>query len=272
MVAADNRTRVATVMHVRCPDQLPEETYRQVLEQLAELSPLVQALPPSAALVELKGALRFHGADPRYLAEILRVRTLSRLGVDVRVGIGPTITVAATASGQIDASGGVLAIDPDQVADWLGPLPVEALHSIGPKRAAVLREYGVHCVGLLAAVPPATVQRLLGGKVGRVAADRARGIDPRPVTPRALPASTGVRHTFADHTLGGAAVRSALLELAVQLGQVLRRRGQVACGLTLALPFAGGACAACRKPPRTRTTCARWPTGSSTPRACSVAA
>ncbi|WP_331276107.1 hypothetical protein [Streptomyces sp. Qhu-G9] len=123
--------------------------------------------------MELKGALRYYGTDARRLGEVLRVRTLSRLGTDVRVGIGPTITVAATASGQITAPGGVLAVDPDQVADWLGPLPVEALHGIGPKQAAALREYGVHCVGLLAAIPPATVQRLLGGKAGRVAADRA---------------------------------------------------------------------------------------------------
>ncbi|MGI3226740.1 DNA polymerase Y family protein [Streptomyces sp. GTA36] len=232
--------RVSSVLHVRCPDRLPEETYRQVLELLAEFSPVVQALPPSAALVELKGALRYHGTSPRRLGEVLRVRTLSRLGVDVRVGVGPTIAVAATASGQVDAPGGVLAIDPDQVADWLGPLPVEALHGIGPKQAAALREYGVHCVGLLAAVPPATVQRLLGGRAGRVAADRARGVDPRPVAPRALPATLTVRHTFAQHTLDGAAVRAALLDLVVQLAHQLRHRGQVARGLTLTLRFAGG--------------------------------
>jgi hypothetical protein len=77
-------------MHVRCPDRLPEDVYRQVLEQLAELSPVVQALPPTAALVELKGALRYHGVDGRRLGEVLRVRTISRLGVDVRVGIGPS--------------------------------------------------------------------------------------------------------------------------------------------------------------------------------------
>ncbi|MES4886171.1 hypothetical protein ABVB69_37635 [Streptomyces sp. NPDC000349] len=239
-MATEDHSGAASVMHVRCPDRLPEETFRQVLEQCAELSPLVQALPPTAALVELRGALRYHGADARRLAEVLRVRTLSRLGVDVRVGIGPTITVAATASGQIDAPGGVLAVDPGQVAGWLGPLPVKALHGIGPKQAAVLREYGVHYVGLLAAVPPATVQRLLGGKAGRIAADRARGFDPRPVAPRALPASASVRHTFDEHTLDGATVRAALLVLVVQLGQVLRGRGQVARGPTLALRFAGG--------------------------------
>jgi DNA polymerase-4 len=219
---------------------LPEESYRQVLEQLAELSPVVQALPPSAALVELKGALRYHGTDTRHLGEVLRVRTISRLGVDVRVGIGPSITVAATASAQITGPGGVLAIQPDQTVTWLAGLPVEALHGIGPRQAQVLREYGVHSVGLLAALPPDTVQRLLGGRAGRMAVDRARGIDPRPVVPRTLPASATVRSTFPRHILDGAEVRTALLDAVVRLALLLRRRHQAARGLTLTLTFAGG--------------------------------
>ncbi|MGW2826408.1 DNA polymerase Y family protein [Streptomyces sp. NPDC001443] len=232
---------MSTVMHVRCPDRLPEETYRQVLEQLAQLSPVVQALPPSAALVELKGAVRYHGAGVRRLGEILRVRALSRFGVDVRVGIGPSITVAATASAQIPEPGGVLAIAPDQVAAWLDPLPVEALHGIGPRQTAALRDYGIDRVGLLAAAAPATIQRLLGGRAGRLATDRARGIDPRPVAPRALPASISVSCSFPRHVLDGSEVRSALLSLVVELGQLLRRRGQAARALTLTLKFAGGA-------------------------------
>ncbi|MFD8522239.1 hypothetical protein ACFV2D_19800 [Streptomyces capillispiralis] len=231
---------VPTVMHVRCPDRLPEEIYRQVLDQLADLSPVVQALPPSAALVELKGALRYHGPDTRRLGETLRVRTISRLGVDVRVGIGPTVTVAATASAQVPEPGGVLVVTPAQAADWLAALPVQALHGIGPRQAEALHDYGIHTVGLLAAVPPATVQRLLGGTAGRVAGERARGIDPRPVVPRSLPPSAAVRRTFDQHALDGATVRAALLDLVVQLGRLLRRRGQAARALTLTLRFAGG--------------------------------
>ncbi|MDQ0595836.1 DNA polymerase-4 [Streptomyces canus] len=231
---------VSTVMHVRwCPDGLGEAAYRQILELMSELSPVVQALPPTAALVELKGVLRYHGRNARHLGEILRVRTLSRLGVDVRVGIGPTITVAATASAQIPAPGGVLAVAPEQVADWLGPLPVDALHGIGPRQAQILRDYGIHCVGLLAAVPPATVHRLLGGRAGRIAADRARGIDPRPVVARALPATAAVRCAFERHVLDGADVRAGLLGLVVRLGLLLRGRGQAARALTLTLTFAG---------------------------------
>lgn len=230
----------STVMHVRCPDRLKQETYRQVLEQLADLSPVVQALPPTAALVELKGALRYHGTDACHLGEVLRVRTICRLGVDVRVGVGPSITVAATASAQIAPPGGVLAIDPGQATAWLATLPVEALHGIGPRQAQVLRDYGVHSIGLLAAIPPATVQRLLGGRPGRLAADRARGIDPRPVVPRTLPSHATVRSTFPRHTLDGADVRAALLDTVVRLAMMLRQRHQAACALTLTLRFASG--------------------------------
>ncbi|MER6563446.1 hypothetical protein ABT300_38130 [Streptomyces sp. NPDC001027] len=240
MTGQQQATGQSTVMHVRCPDRLPEETYRQVLEEMAGMSPVVQALPPTAALMELKGALRYHGTDARQLGEVLRVRTLSRLGVDLRIGVGPSITVAATASGQIHAPGGVLAVAPDQVTDWLGPLPVDALHGIGPRQAAALHDYGIHTIGLLAAIPTETVQRLLGRGAGRTAADRARGTDPRPVTPRTLPAAATVRRSFPRHTLDGADVRAALLDLVVQLGHLLRRRGQAARGLTLVLKFAGG--------------------------------
>jgi DNA polymerase-4 len=232
--------RVPTVMHVRCPDRVREEVYRQVLDLLADLSPVVQALPPTAALVELKGALRYHGPDTHRLGEILRVRTLSRLGVDVRVGTGPSITVAATASAQVDPPGGVLTVTPDRVTDWLAPLPVEALHGIGPRQAGALHDYGIHTVGLLAAVSPETTQRLLGGKAGRLAADRARGLDPRPVVPRTLPASATVRLRFDRHVLDGADVRAALLDLVVKLARLLRRRGQAARAVSLTLQFAGG--------------------------------
>ncbi|MDV9168636.1 hypothetical protein R6V09_00570 [Streptomyces sp. W16] len=78
------------------------------------------------------GALRYHGVPPQRLGEVLRLRAVARLGVDVRVGIGRSVTVAATASAQITGPGGVLVIEPGREAEWLGPLPVSALYGIGP--------------------------------------------------------------------------------------------------------------------------------------------
>ncbi|MDQ8707563.1 hypothetical protein RCO28_34595 [Streptomyces sp. LHD-70] len=227
-------------MHVRVPIGLPEPTYREVLEVLSEVSPVVQAVPPGAAVVELRGALRYFGVPPLRLAETIRVRSLARLSVDLRIGLAPTWAVAATASALAPEHGGIVLVEPDQVSDFLAPLPVEAVHGIGPMQARALNTYGIHTVAALAAMPLGTVQRLLGGRAGRVAAERARGVDPRPVTPKALPMSAAVRHRFAQQELDGAAVRARLLDLVVELASTLRRREQIARGLTLQLDFAAG--------------------------------
>ncbi|WP_329583458.1 DNA polymerase Y family protein [Streptomyces sp. NBC_01361] len=232
---------VASVMHVRCPLGLPEPVYRQVLELLGEVSPVVQAIPPGAALVELRGATLYFGAEPARIADVVRVRALARMGVDLRIGISTSWAIAATVSAQVPEPGGVLCVEAGQLAGFLGPLPVEDLYGIGEAAAKALRSYGVHTVGALAAIPPATVQRILGGRAGRLAVDRARGIDPRPVTPRSLPPAIVVRHRFTGHELEGFAVRARLLELVVRLCAVLRGREQVARAVTLHLTFAGGA-------------------------------
>ncbi|GGV87327.1 hypothetical protein [Streptomyces massasporeus] len=58
-------------------------------------------------------------------------------------------------------------------------------HGIGPRQAAALCDYGVHSVGLFAAISPATVQRLLGGRPGRSPRPRRRPAPGRP--PRCPP-------------------------------------------------------------------------------------
>ncbi|MEU6355959.1 hypothetical protein ABZ896_42725 [Streptomyces sp. NPDC047072] len=159
--------------------------------------------------------------------------------MDVRVGIASAVSTAATASGR-QGGGGVLVVAPECERQWLAQLPVEALCGVGPRQAGVLRKFGVHDVGVLAGLSVETVQRVLGAREGRTAWERARGIDPRPVTPRALAASASVRHRFRRDELDGAPVRAALLDLVVRLGTLLRGRGQAAQGVTLTLEFAGG--------------------------------
>jgi len=239
----DGARRAGTaVLHVRCPDRVEPEVYRGVLELMSGLSAMVQPLPPTAALADVAGARRYLGTDAPGIAGILRLRVAAHLGISVRIGVGPSITVASTASAQVPARGGVLAVPPGQVAAWLRTLPVDALHGIGPAQTRTLHQYGVRTVAQLAGLPLATVQRVLGGTPGRTAWERARGTDPLPVTPGVLPATASLRHAFAWDHHDGTGVRAALLGLAVRLGLLLRERGQAARALTLTLTltFAGG--------------------------------
>ncbi|MFJ1868627.1 hypothetical protein ACIOD1_28895 [Streptomyces sp. NPDC088097] len=232
----------AAILHVRCAPTLTSEGYREVLELLREFSPLVQALPPRAALVHARGARRYFGADPARIAEVVRLRAVARLGTDLRIGVASTWAVAATASAHLPGPGGILAVpaDPGSVAAFLGPLPVEALHGLGPRQAEALRGYGLHTIGALTEVAPGIPERILGKRAGRLAAERARGIDPRPVTPRDLPGSASVRTRFTRQELDGPHTRAALLGLVVRLGASLRGRRQAARALSLTLQFVGG--------------------------------
>lgn len=229
----------AHVLHVRCRPGTAEGDYRALLGLIHDISPTVQVLPPSAALVDVAGALRYWDATPYDLAQRIRVRALAHLGVDVRIGAGPNWTIAAMASkGHLPIT--VVPDTPEQVRGFLDPLPVGMLHGIGPVQAGQLTGFGLTTVGTLAAVPESTVQRILGGRAGRLLRDRARGIDPRPVTPTGLPGSTSERRTFDSDVLDPDVIRTALLETAVVLGDRLRKRGQITGTLTLEVAFTGG--------------------------------
>ncbi|MFE5713454.1 hypothetical protein ACFQ7J_21895 [Streptomyces sp. NPDC056501] len=229
----------SVIFHVRCrPDVEPEE-YQRVLDVLADISPLIQPVPPSAVLAQVGGVLRLHGVAPDELARRVRVRALLH-GVDVRIGVADTWATAATASARTGPGGVLWLPDPRAVAAFLGPLPVDALYGVGAAQAATLRRYGLHTIGALAAMPEDVVCRIVGGKNGRTLRMRARGRDPRAVVPLRQPESASIRHDFNRDMLDRVLIRAALLDLVAELARELRGRGQIARALTLSVRLADG--------------------------------
>ncbi|MFF8513388.1 hypothetical protein ACF064_35610 [Streptomyces sp. NPDC015492] len=233
-------TTTSVIWHVRCrPDTSPED-YRHVLDLLAGFTPLVQPLPPHAALAQVRGSLRLFGVDAGELAARFRVQALVQTGIDTHIGVADTWATAATASARVGRSGVLHLPDHRAVEHFLAPLPIQALHGIGPAQAAQLQRYGLHTVGALAAMDEAVVCRILGGRAGRTLRARARGIDPRAVAVQRVPESTTESFAFDRDVYDPVLVRAALLDLAVTLGERIRGRGQIAGGLTLAVRLAGG--------------------------------
>ncbi|MEU3355837.1 hypothetical protein [Streptomyces sp. NPDC037389] len=223
---------------------LGEEVYDGLLALLAEVTPTVEALPPDAALMDVRGAVRYFGHDPAELAMLLRVRVLARYGADCTVGIAgnPTLARMVARDGPPGAvrtlSGG--RGGPGAVAAFLARKPVAALPGVGPATARALCAYGLDSVGRVAGAPLPTLERILGAAAGRRVHERARGIDPTPVTPDARARSMGAEHRFATDELDPGHRRRALLALADGLGARLRGSGQVAQGLKLTVRYADG--------------------------------
>ncbi|WP_391858578.1 DNA polymerase Y family protein [Streptomyces rugosispiralis] len=226
-----------------------EDVYQGLLTLLGELTPVVEALPPDAALADVRGALRYFGRDAAGLAEIVRVRALARYGVDCTVGVAANPLLARMAAHEAQEtrgaqgapeSGAVRTVpgDPDAVAAFLARKPAIALPGVGPATARTLSTYGLDSAARIAAAPLSTLQRILGAATARRVHAWARGIDPAPVTPNAPARAMGAEHRFRRDELDPVRRRRALLTLADGLGVRLRTSGQVAAAISLTVRYA----------------------------------
>ncbi|MFF3327183.1 hypothetical protein [Streptomyces sp. NPDC002889] len=223
---------------------------------LAEgISPVVQALPPDAVLIDVRGAERYFGRDATRLASLLRVRALAHCGVDCVVGVGPGPMLARMVA-RAAGPGTTLVVTQDEAARFLADKPVAALDGVGPATARTLCAYGLDSIGRIAAAPLAVLQRIIGARAGRELWERARGIDRTAVVPNAVARSIATERAFPRDELDRTQHRRALLSLAEELGARMRGERQVCRSLTLTVRYAD-------RSTTTRTRTLREPTAHS---------
>ncbi|MCQ1579272.1 DNA polymerase Y family protein [Streptomyces parvus] len=128
--------------------------------------------------------------------------------------------------------------DPYEIAAFLRTKPASALPGIGPKTARTLARYGITSVGDIADTLLPTLQRILGTTAARLAHDRARGIDERPVVPGAAPRTMSASRRFDRDELDPDQHHRTVLGLVQDLGGRLRTSGEIAQVLTLAVTYA----------------------------------
>ncbi|MET7987874.1 hypothetical protein [Streptomyces sp. NPDC005281] len=222
--------------------QLPpmhEAALPRLLGVLEEFTPVVEALPPDAALLDLRGAERYFGRGAVEFASLIRVRTLALYGIDCVIGAGPGPMLARMALR--DAVPGMTRVvpeEPDAVTEFLSGRPVTALPGVGGATARTLCEYGLDTIGKVAAAPLSTLQRLTGVRPGRELREKASGIDRARVVPNATSRSLAAERTFQCDELDPSRHRRALLSAAEELGTRLRSLEKVCRTLTLTVRYA----------------------------------
>ncbi|MET8248835.1 hypothetical protein ABZV31_33320 [Streptomyces sp. NPDC005202] len=224
-----------TILCVRF--QLPpmyEAALPGLLGLLEEFTPVVEALPPDRALVDLRGAERYFGRSAVELASVIRVRALALHGVDCVIGAGPGPMLARMALREARPGVTCAVPDaPDAIAEFLAERPVAALPGVGAATARTLSEYGLDTLGRVATAPLSTLQRLVGAKAGRELHEKANGVDRGRVVPNAVSRSLATERRFERDELHRDRHRRALLSATEELGARLRALDKV-CG-TLAL-------------------------------------
>jgi DNA polymerase-4 len=209
------------------------EASRALFDLFEDTAPLVEGLSLEEAFLDVRGLERISGT-PREIAERLRRRARERIGLAVTVGVARTKVLAKMAS-RAAKPDGLLVIDPAREADFLRPLPVEALWGVGDSTAEKLRAHGIATIGELGQRDPAELEMFLGRHAARHLHAVAHNRDPRRVRSGRRRRSIGTQSAFA----GGGRTRSDLDALLVTLVDRVTRRARASnwAGRTVTLRF-----------------------------------
>ncbi|MFB6157566.1 MAG: DNA polymerase IV [Haloferacaceae archaeon] len=198
---------------------------KEILHDCADVVREVSIDEAYLDVTERTGWSRVDGGD-RTLAEgyarHVKERIEREVGVPASVGVAPTMSAAKVASDH-DKPDGLVVVEPGEVREFFAPLPVEAVHGVGPVTADELAELGIETAGDLAAADPATLRERFGSR-GRTMYDRARGVDDRTVTPRGRPKSLSRESAFTDPTDDPERMRETVRALAADVAERARSK------------------------------------------------
>jgi protein ImuB len=158
-----------------------ERTAEEALFEVAEsFSPRVEDAGEGVVYVDIAGMSRHFATETELAAAA--IRAAEGIGLPARVGIAAS-KLAARVAAELPRSPTV--VEAGKESEFLAPLPLTRL---APEldAAATLRRWGIGSIGELASLPESEVASRLG-ELGRELHHAARGIDPRPLIPRALP-------------------------------------------------------------------------------------
>jgi DNA polymerase-4 len=197
-----------------------QEVSQALFALLREFSPLMEPLSIDEAFLDMTGCEHFY-SSLEHMGQTIKDAIRRRLKLSASVGIAGNKFLAKLGSG-LQKPDGLVIIKPEQVDEFLAPLPVDVLWGVGAKTTKELARLGINTVEQLRQVPEEWLVRKFG-KMGRQLFLLARGIDDRPVEWEWEAKSLGAENTFPVDIFDSRALEAELLRLAMQVGRRLRQ-------------------------------------------------
>jgi DNA polymerase-4 len=211
------------------------EASRALFDLFEETAPLVEGLSLEEAFLDVSGLERISGTPPQ-IAERLRRRARERVGLAVTVGVARTKVLAKMAS-RAAKPDGLLVIDPDREAEFLRPLPVEALWGVGAVTAEKLHARGVHTIGQLETRDEGELALFLGAHAARHLHAVANSRDPRRVRRGRRRRSIGTQSALASAGRSRSDLDALLVTLVDRVARRARAANRAARTVTLRMRF-----------------------------------
>ncbi len=170
---------------------------------------LVEQLSIDEAYMEPAELIGATAEEVEAWAHELRAAIRDIVGLPASIGAGSGKQFAKIGSGQAKPDGAYV-IPVEKQEAMLHPLDVDELWGVGPVTATKLHSIGVKTIGDLAALSQREVEITLGSTIGPALWMMARGVDDRPVAPRAESKQVSAEHTYPEDLTTKETVDAAL--------------------------------------------------------------
>jgi DNA polymerase-4 len=210
------------------------EISRQIRAIFREVTELVEPLSLDEAYLDVTHN-QLNEPLASKLARHLKEEIKRVTGLTASAGVGPNKLVAKIAS-DVRKPDGLMVVPPEDVLDFLAPLPVGRLWGVGPKTGERLAALGIKTVADVRRIDTALLEQLLG-KYGPFLSKLAFGDDPRIVQPHRERKSRGSETTFVEDVASLSELCGTLSALCRELAGDLEDSGQKARTVTLKLRY-----------------------------------
>ena len=187
---------------------------------------LVEPFGIDESWLDITGSMHLFGGDAAAIADSIRHRISSELGLTLSVGVSFNKVFAKLGSDYRKPDATTL-ISPENWREIVWPLPVGSLLFAGPAAQRILAQYGIRTIGQLAAADRDLAYRLLG-KLGHQLWNYANGLDEAPVRPqheKEPVKSVGNSFTFKENLTNRDQVRRGISLLCDSVATRLRQQG-----------------------------------------------
>ncbi len=175
---------------------------------------------------------------PREIGEAIRARVFAETGLTASVGIGPNRLIAKLGS-EYRKPDGLTVVTPEQVLDFLAPMPVSNLRGVGRKTLPHFERLHIHTVAELRSAPMAKLEEALGPRAAASFKRQAEGIAADEIVPQRQRKSMSKERTFENDLRDSKALQDQLRELAAGVAKLARREQLAGRVVTLKIRYTG---------------------------------
>ena len=208
---------------------------QQVMGVLETVSPVVERVSIDEAYLDVSGLTSLVG-PPAVIGAQVKERIRQAVGLTASVGIGPNRLIAKLASDALKPDG-LTVVSPEQVGDFLAPMPFTVLRGVGVRTAPRLERLGIKTVGDVRQQSLETLRHHLGARTGTQLHQQALGIADDRIYPARPRQSISRETTFPEDVSDPRILEETLRWAAQAVGSIARQTPHLGRVVTLKIRF-----------------------------------